>query len=147
MIDGHRYYPNDIEFTVQQSDPVLVSGRGAAFATDAPPNGVEQLVVVHEVDSARIAETDLDAVIEKIRTAVATHHGVAADAVVLVHHVSMPTTSSGKIQRGQTRQQFLDGALAVVAQWRTPTEEPSLEQLEAAAKIVSALQNWGVRQG
>ncbi|OBK89315.1 fatty acyl-AMP ligase [Mycolicibacter sinensis] len=148
IVDGHRYYPNDIEFTVQQCDPVLVSGRGAAFATDAPPGGVEQLIVVHEVDSARAGETDLDDVIDKIRTAVATHHGIAADAVVLVHHVSLPTTSSGKIQRGQARQQFIDGALAVVAEWRrNPADELSLEQLEAAAKIASALQTWGSRQG
>lgn len=147
VVDGHRYYPNDIEFTVQQCDPVLVSGRGAVFATDAPPGGVEQLVAVHEVDSARIAQTDFDAVIDKIRTAIATHHGIAADAVVLVHHVSLPTTSSGKIQRGQSRQQFVDGALAVVAEWRTPAAELSLEELEAAARIVSTLQAWGTRQG
>ena len=55
--DGHNYYPNDIEFTVQQCDPVLVSGRGAAFAVDGPAGGIEQLVIVHEVDSTRIAET------------------------------------------------------------------------------------------
>jgi acyl-CoA synthetase (AMP-forming)/AMP-acid ligase II len=126
---------------------VLVSGRGAVFATDAPPGGVEQLVVVHEVDSAKAGEAELDDVIGKIRTAVATHHGIAADAVVLVHHVSMPTTSSGKIQRGQTKQQFIDGTLTVAAEWRTPTGEMSLEQLEAAARIVSTLQAWGTRQG
>lgn len=146
-IDGHNYYPNDIEFTVQQCDPVLVSGRGAAFATDATPGGVEQLVVVHEVDGARAGQTDLDAVIEAIRLAVATHHGIAADAVVLVQHVSLPTTSSGKIQRGQTRQNFVDGTLAVVAQWQTPVRELSLEELESAARIVSTLQNWGTRPG
>jgi acyl-CoA synthetase (AMP-forming)/AMP-acid ligase II len=147
VVDGHRYYPNDVEFTVQGCDPVLVSGRGAVFATDAPPGGVEQLVVVHEVDSAKAGEAELDDVIGKIRTAVATHHGIAADAVVLVHHVSMPTTSSGKIQRGQTKQQFIDGTLTVAAEWRTPTGEMSLEQLEAAARIVSTLQAWGTRQG
>ena len=146
-VDGHNYYPNDIEFTVQQCSPVLVSGRGAAFATDAPPGGLERLVIVHEVDSARAAETDLDAVIEAIRLAVATHHGIAADAVVLVHHVSLPTTSSGKIQRGQSKQNFVDGKLAVLAEWRTPTQELSLEELEAAAKIVSTLQSWGTRPG
>lgn len=148
VVDGHRYYPNDIEFTVQECDPVLVSGRGAVFATDAPPGGIEQLVIVHELDGAQAGETDLNGVIDRIRTAVATHHGIAADAVVLVHHLSMPTTSSGKIQRGQSRQQFIDGALAVVAEWRRdPADELSLEQLEAAAKIASALQTWGSRQG
>lgn len=147
VIDGHNYYPNDIEFTVQQCDSILVSGRGAAFAVDGPAGAIEQLVIVHEVDSNRIAETDLDAVISKIRTAVATHHGIAAEAVVLVHHVSMPTTSSGKIQRGQTKQLFIDAALAVVTEWRTPTTELSLEQLEEAARIVSTLQTWGTRPG
>ncbi|MGV0627039.1 fatty acyl-AMP ligase [Mycolicibacter minnesotensis] len=147
VVDGHRYYPNDIEFTVQQCDAVLVSGRGAVFATDAPPGGIEQLVVVHEVDSARAATTDLDAVIETIRLAVATHHGIAADAVVLVTQVTLPTTSSGKIQRGQTKANFVEGKLAAVAQWHTPTQAPSLAELESAAKIVSTLQAWGNRPG
>ncbi|OMC08810.1 fatty-acid--CoA ligase [Mycolicibacter heraklionensis] len=147
IVDGHRHYPNDVEFTVQQCHPALVSGRGAVFATDAPPNGVEQLVIVHEVDSARAAETDLDAVIEAIRLAVATHHGIAPDAVVLVQHISLPTTSSGKIQRGQSKQHFVDGKLAALAEWRTPTRQLSLEELEAAAKIVSTLQSRGTRPG
>ncbi|WP_420108273.1 fatty acyl-AMP ligase [Mycolicibacter arupensis] len=146
-IDGHRYYPNDIEFTVQECDPILVSGRGAVFATDAPPGGVEELVVVHEVDSARSAETDLDAVIEAIRLAVATHHGIAPDAIVLVYHVSLPTTSSGKIQRGLTRQHFYEGKLSTITHWRMPTRELTQEELESAARIVAQLQSWGARQG
>ncbi len=146
-IDGHRYYPNDIEFTVQECDPILVSGRGAVFATDAPPGGVEELVVVHEVDSARSAETDLNAVIEAIRLGVATHHGIAPDAIVLVYHVSLPTTSSGKIQRGQTKQHFYEGKLSTITHWRTPTRELTQEELESAAKIVAQLQSWGARQG
>ncbi len=146
-IDGHRYYPNDIEFTVQECDPILVSGRGAVFATDAPPGGVEELVVVHEVDSARSAETDLDAVIEAIRLAVATHHGIAPDAIVLVYHVSLPTTSSGKIQRGLTKQHFYEGKLSTITHWRMPTRELTQEELESAAKIVAQLQSWGARQG
>ncbi|KKB97294.1 fatty acyl-AMP ligase [Mycolicibacter arupensis] len=146
-IDGHRYYPNDIEFTVQECDPILVSGRGAVFATDAPPGGVEELVVVHEVDSARTAETDLDAVIEAIRLAVATHHGIAPDAIVLVYHVSLPTTSSGKIQRGLTKQHFYEGRLSTITHWRMPTRELTQEELESAAKIVAQLQSWGARQG
>jgi acyl-CoA synthetase (AMP-forming)/AMP-acid ligase II len=146
-IDGHRYYPNDIEFTVQECDPILVSGRGAVFATDAPPGGVEELVVVHEVDSARTAETDLDAVIEAIRLAVATHHGIAPDAIVLVYHVSLPTTSSGKIQRGLTKQHFYEGKLSTITHWRMPTRELTQEELESAAKIVAQLQSWGARQG
>ena len=146
-IDGHHYYPNDIEFTVEQCDPMLVSGRGAVFATEAPIGGVEQLVAVHEVDTTPAPDTDLDALIEAIRTAIATHHGIAADAVVLVTPVSLPTTSSGKIQRGQTKQRFGEGTLAALAQWRTPTTQLSADELESAAQILSTLQDWQSRQG
>lgn len=146
VVDGHHYYPQDIEFTVQQCNPTLIPDRGAVFAVSPAPGLVEQLVVVHEVAGAQIDDADLDAVIDAIRTAVAARHGVAADAVVLVRHLSIPTTSSGKIQRGQTRQQFVDGDLAVVKAWRA-SDDLSLEELEAAAATVaSALRTGESRQ-
>ncbi|MEB3034103.1 fatty acyl-AMP ligase [[Mycobacterium] nativiensis] len=145
VIDGHNYYPNDIELTVQQCDPALASGRGAVFTVSMGPGTVERLIVVHELDSTRVAETDLDAVIATIRTAVPAHHRIGADAVLLVQYVSLPTTSSGKIQRGQTRQQFINGELAEVRGWRA-SDDLSLEQLEEAAEIVSSLRAWGTGQ-
>ncbi|MEB3019768.1 fatty acyl-AMP ligase [[Mycobacterium] crassicus] len=120
-IDGHNYYPNDVEATVQDSHPMLLSGRGAVMATTPVQGAIEQLVVVQEVDPAA---TELDGVIDTVRAAITRYHGIEASAVVLVAPLSIPTTSSGKIQRSQCRRQFIDGDLAVLAEWRGPLPEP-----------------------
>jgi acyl-CoA synthetase (AMP-forming)/AMP-acid ligase II len=140
-IDGHNYYPNDVEFTVQDCHPVLVAGRGAVFTVTPRPHAVEHLVVVQEVDRNLIGETDLADVIDVIRATITEHHRLKAHDVVLVEHVSIPTTSSGKIQRGQCRQQFLDGGLAVVAQWQAPpdgvAEAEQAEDMAVAQEILA----------
>ena len=149
-IDGHNYYPNDIEFTVQDRHPVLVAGRGAVFTVTPRPDALEQLVVVQEVDRALIGDTDLADVIAAIRATISEHHRLKAYHVVLVEHVSIPTTSSGKIQRGQCRQQFIDGKLAVVAQWQAPPEpvdeaEEARKEALAQELVVEALRRTSGR--
>ncbi len=42
IIRGGNYYPNDIELTVQDCDPVLVSSRGAVFAITPGLGALEQ---------------------------------------------------------------------------------------------------------
>jgi fatty acid CoA ligase FadD32 len=113
VIDGRNYYPTDIELTVQRRHPALVLGRGAVFAVTPESDAAEKLVVVQEVDLARVGGDELTDIAHALQAAVAHHHGIDAH-VVLVEHVSIPTTSSGKIQRGRCRQKFLDGTLKVL---------------------------------
>ncbi|OMC03753.1 fatty-acid--CoA ligase [Mycolicibacter heraklionensis] len=153
ILRGNNYYPNDIEKTVQGSHAALLSGRGAAFSVTPKPGAGEQLVVVQETgatgDSAALA-----GVPEAINAAIDRHHGIGAHAVVLVKPGSIPTTSSGKIQRHAARQQFLDGGFTAVAQWRAaqdyaggPAEPLAAAQTAAAAQRAVALQYWKARQG
>lgn len=150
ILRGNNYYPNDIEKTVQGSHPALLSGRGAAFSVAPKPGAGEQLVVVQEVRSAGDATGVLDA----INAAIARHHGIGPHAVVLVEPGSIPTTSSGKIQRQAARQKFLDGEFTALAQWRAaqdsgagPAEPMAAAQAAAAAQRAVALQYWKARQG
>jgi acyl-CoA synthetase (AMP-forming)/AMP-acid ligase II len=145
IIRGGNYYPNDIELTVQDCDPVLVSGRGAVFAITPGLGALEQLVVVQELDRHRDGAVELTDVIETIRIAIAERYGIQAHSVVLVEHLSIPTTSSGKIQRGQCRRQFLNGDITAVAQWQAQsapddlTKARELEVAVAAAGLLKAV--------
>lgn len=139
VIDGHHYYPNDIEFTVQACHPALVSGRGAAFAVTPAPGALDHLVVVQEVDRERLDGADPNTILDTICAEISTRHGIQPRAVVLVEQVSIPTTSSGKIQRGQCRQHFTAGELATVADWQLPSER-SPADLQAAAGMLGLLQ-------
>jgi acyl-CoA synthetase (AMP-forming)/AMP-acid ligase II len=136
VLGGANYYPNDIEATVADCHPVLVSGRGAVFAVSPESGGAEQLVVVQEVGPERADGTDLDDVVAAIRAVITQHHGIGADVVLLVEHLRIPTTSSGKIQRGACRQQYLDRDLDGIVEWYAPLR-PAGGAAEALAKATN----------
>ncbi len=117
---------------------MLVSGRGAVFAITPGLGALEQLVVVQEVDRHRDGAVELTDVIETIRIAIAEHYGIQAHSVVLVEHLSIPTTSSGKIQRAQCRQQFLNGDITAVAQWQAPSAPDDLTKARELEVAVTA---------
>ncbi|WP_241178746.1 type I polyketide synthase [Mycobacterium sp. P7213] len=135
IIRGTNHYPNDIELTVQNTNPALLRGRGAVFSIAPEPGAAEQLVVVQEVDPSRLSGEQADEAMQIIRTAVTENHSVRTHAVVLVQPLQLPTTSSGKIQRSACKQQYLDGELPVVAQWPAKTpESPAAPQPQAPAE-------------
>jgi acyl carrier protein len=56
-------------------------------------------------------------VLQAIRTAVVEEHEIDPYAIVLIRPASLSMTSSGKVQRQRTREQYLNGDLAVTAEW------------------------------
>jgi acyl-CoA synthetase (AMP-forming)/AMP-acid ligase II len=145
VIRGKNYYPNDVEATVQDCHPAFLSGRGAVFAVTPESDAPEQLVVVQEVNLPRVSETELHEIVDAIQAAITKHHGVQADSVVLVEPMRIPTTSSGKIQRGQCRQQFLDRDLETVAEWHAPSP-PAKAQDPKAARLAEIIEDAAARR-
>lgn len=127
VIRGRNHYPDDIEATVQDCHPSLLPGRGAALGITPASSTGEELVVVQEVGRRLLQETDPSTVIDAVRATVAEHYGVRLHAVVLVKAFTLPTTSSGKIERQSCRRAFLDGKLRAVTEWHaTPAVESSV---------------------
>jgi acyl-CoA synthetase (AMP-forming)/AMP-acid ligase II/acyl carrier protein len=120
IIRGLNHYPQDIELTVDQSNPFLRVGCGAAFSIEV--EGEERLVVVQEL--GRRQPPDAAAVIADIRRAIAEQHELQTHAVVLVRFGCVNKTSSGKIQRRACRAAFLAGELDVVASDVVTEETP-----------------------
>ncbi|MCM0606037.1 MAG: fatty acyl-AMP ligase [Xanthomonadaceae bacterium] len=113
IIRGRNLYPQDIEKSVGESHPGLVSGTSAAFSIEF--QGEEKLVVVQELDR-RDAKPELlqeksTEFIELIRKKIFEDHDLPVHAIALVKSHSIPITSSGKVQRQATRRLFLDNAL------------------------------------
>jgi 8-amino-7-oxononanoate synthase len=113
IVRGVNRYPQDIEQTVERTDPRLQAGAAAAFAVDL--NGRECLIVMAEVERAR--HKDWSKVIQAIRGSVTREHELPPDVITLVRFGSMPKTSSGKIQRHACRAAFLEDSLPVIARW------------------------------
>ena len=76
-------------------------------------------------------------------------YGIEPNSVLLVEHLSIPTTSSGKIQRSQCRQLLLDDQIDPVAHWRAPSALDDLDkarELEAAIQIAELIKAEAARQ-
>ena len=127
IISGRKFYPQDIEMTVEQSHPALRPACCAAFSVDG--TGEEQLVIAAEVEpryqpairnpsngEARAhpngrSPLDVEAVVRAIRRAVAEEHDVRVHKVVLLRAGRIPKTTSGKVQRHACQASFLKGTL------------------------------------
>ncbi|MFC1878645.1 fatty acyl-AMP ligase [Chloroflexota bacterium] len=118
IVRGRNYYPQDVEFTVQNSHPVMRPGACAAFSFKK--NGQEQLVVIQEVRQRELEGETWDDVIMTIRKDIAREHGIRAYCVVLIERGTISKTSSGKIMRSDSRDQFFNNQLDIVAEWRAP---------------------------
>ncbi|MBN3926842.1 AMP-binding protein [Nostoc sp. NMS4] len=132
IIRGQNYYPQDIEWTVSQSHPALRPSFGAAFTVEV--NGEERLVVIQEVERTWRQKLDVEMVVKTIRKAISQEHELQIYAIVLLDTVSLPKTSSGKIQRSACRSAFLGNSLKVVHSWSESLLNQTSEQSEAKAQ-------------
>lgn len=121
IIWGRNQYPQNIEATVEACHPCLRPGCGAAFSVEA--DGEERLVIAYEVERTFLRQLPVEEIVTAIRQAIAAEYVAEVYAIVLLKTASLPKTSSGKVQRYLTKQQFLEGTLNVVAQWQLPKEE------------------------
>jgi len=141
IIRGQNCYPHDIESTIQRRSSALRQNCGAAFSIEV--DGQERLVIVQEVETRRTQ--DIDEVIALIRQSVAEEHQLQLHAVTLIKTGSLPRTSSGKIRRHACRNQFLEGLLKVVAEWREPVTQESQKPIpvwDASLDNLAAAEKW-----
>ncbi|PRQ08993.1 type I polyketide synthase [Enhygromyxa salina] len=128
IIRGRNLYPQDLEATIERCDPGLRPGCGAVFTIGDEAD--EQLAVVYEFDVKR-SERAGEQVIERIRGAVSSAHGVAPRAVVLIEPRTVPKTSSGKIQRFACRAALAERSLSAIVSWSAERVEPGQERRRA----------------
>ena len=123
ILHGRNYYPHDIELTLQDTDPAVARGSGAAFGVEV--DGEERLVVVQEVSRIALRRLDAPAVLGRLRDAITGTHEVDIYDLVLVSPLEVPKTSSGKLQRGEAKARYLAGALDIVARHRQGPAAPA----------------------
>ncbi len=109
IIRGANHYPQDIEYTVQACHPALRRHGGAAFVLDG--EATERLVVVQEVERTHRSRIEIDDIVARIREAIVSGHEIVPYEITLLRPGALPKTTSGKIQRGLSRQKWLEGTL------------------------------------
>jgi fatty acid CoA ligase FadD32 len=128
IVDGRNHYPQDLEYSAQESSRALRTGYVAAFSVPAnqlpaavfdnphaglkydPEDTSEQLVIVAE-RAPGAHKLDYQPIADDIRAAIAVRHGVTVRDVLLVQSGSVPRTSSGKIGHTACRAAYIDGSL------------------------------------
>ena len=105
---GHNLYPHEIEDAVARV-PGVRKGCVVAFGAADPIAGTERLVIVAE---SRERNRDARArLVQAITAQVTETLGLPPNVVEVVPPNVIPKTSSGKLRRDATKQQFLSGEL------------------------------------
>jgi fatty-acyl-CoA synthase len=112
IVRGRNYDPTPIEVAAGRVEGVRM-GNVAAFSVSG--DLTERIVV-----AAEYREGDPETIESNIVRAVQREVGLTVSEVVLIEAGSLPKTTSGKLQRSATRQQYLDGTLGRVRR-RTDT--------------------------
>lgn len=132
IIRGKNHYPQDIERTVELCHPALQAGACSVFAL--PVDGVERLGLAVEVQRMALKALAGDEVVAAIRRAVMEEHELTVHAIALLRPVTLPKTSSGKLQRFAARDALQAGTLESVFLWReTARAEPASESIMPSA--------------
>ena len=103
IINGRNYPPQAIEWIVEEIAGIR---KGSVVAFSVNGDSTEKLVIIAETTMTDTEELAL-AISEQVRSAL----GLAVHKVVLVGRGSIPKTSSGKLQRRQTKALFEGGQL------------------------------------
>ncbi|HEX4797319.1 MAG TPA: fatty acyl-AMP ligase [Humisphaera sp.] len=116
ILAGRNLFPVDLEQTAENASPAIASSATAAFSIDI--DAVERLIVAAEIRRELVGRDklvadgiDVPAIARNVRAAVAAEHDVMPHEVVLLRPGALPRTTSGKINRGATRQAYLEGTL------------------------------------
>ena len=120
IVEGHNVDPDEIEFHGDQVVE-LPACRSGAFAVDV--DGRERAVLVVECGGKETPEA-LAEWADAIQSRVASALGFTLYDLAFLRRGGLPTTSSGKVQRGKLRDRYLADALTFLWQQRALKETP-----------------------
>lgn len=115
IVRGQNYYPQDLEAVLEENLPQLRPGCTVAFEVDG------QVIVCAEVEDGRP-----DELVNAIWCLLGEHFGLSAREVLLLARGATLKTSSGKVRRAQTREDYLQDTLNTWHRWRAPGLENPL---------------------
>jgi len=109
IIRGNNFMPHELEWIADDATGGGSSERSGAFSVTRGTDG-EQAVLVVEVSADKTKGLDQD-----IRTRVGRVLGLPLADLVFVKRGHIPKTTSGKVQRRELKQRYLEGKLERIA--------------------------------
>jgi fatty-acyl-CoA synthase len=106
IINGRNYDPQRLEWLVDEVPNVR---KGSSVAFSKPGLASEELIIVVE---SRVSDSaDIVALQDTIKQRLVEQMQLTPTEVVVCPMGSLPKTSSGKLQRAKTKQQYLEGTV------------------------------------
>ena len=115
IVAGRNHYPQDIEVSLQSSNPLYRKGCGAAFSV--VDHGKEQLVVMQEVSGNGMQPQDFHQLALQGARVITTRHGISPKSLLFIQAGTLPKTSSGKIQRAEAKKIYEAGKFTTLYTW------------------------------
>ncbi|HEY2294285.1 MAG TPA: beta-ketoacyl synthase N-terminal-like domain-containing protein, partial [Thermoanaerobaculia bacterium] len=140
IFQGANHYPSGIEATVGGCHPSLRPDATAAFAVEIA--GEPRLVIAQEVKRSALRRLDVPEVVGAVCRAVALGHDLQVHALALLRPMSIPKTSSGKIQRRACRADYLAERLSAVASWSRSVAAPAQTPAPVAPARAEKIESW-----
>ena len=109
IVNGRNVYPQDVEATVARAIPEI----RLAVAFSIPDDSTEQMCVVAELGHPEVSAQLLSKTTEAIRSSVISEFGIRPH-VHIGPKRTIPTTTSGKVRRQETRRRLLANELRSV---------------------------------
>lgn len=106
VIRGSNFYPQDIEYTVENSDKELMGAAIAAFSTEV--GNEERVVILAEINNENKSVNYWNKIIYKIFENIVRNHKIKPYIITLTNKNILPKTTSGKIQRQLCKKNFID---------------------------------------
>ncbi|MBL8851358.1 MAG: fatty acyl-AMP ligase [Planctomycetaceae bacterium] len=109
IVRGRNLYPDDLEGALDGVHESLAPGRAVAFSCDH--DGQEALFVAAELRRSALKLESAEPVFAAIRAKIVQTFGVNPQEIILLRPATIPSTSSGKLQRLQVRESYATGRL------------------------------------
>jgi thioester reductase-like protein len=130
IINGHNFYPSDIEASLRQNIPALRESRVVTFAFQE--RGKERVICC--VEQAPGSTSGVERFTRRIAEEVARLYEFAPEDVLIVPEGALPRTPNGKLQNLRTRELYLDGRLPILARLTSNgSEDPETDRAPAEA--------------
>jgi acyl-CoA synthetase (AMP-forming)/AMP-acid ligase II len=134
IINGRNYYPQDIEWEASRV-PGVRKGNVIAFGSRAQSGDRERVVLAFELQDSTVSKEQAvslgEGIALEIRKVVQEGLSLTLDDVVPLAAGVLPKTSSGKLQRGKTRELYEASELSARKGAR---DKDPLELVKEAAK-------------
>jgi acyl-CoA synthetase (AMP-forming)/AMP-acid ligase II len=115
IVRGANHLPQDIEATVEAAHPSINPTGVAAFAVETLAG--EEVGILAEIKRTSLKTLDAQEVFHAIRAGVARTHGVHVHRIGLIKPMSLPKTTSGKVQRSACRKALTESGIELVSEF------------------------------